>query len=76
MSVKTTLLKAIGVETLKLIALTVVVSTFLKSIIDVDRSYDTWVYHLPFAARIWGIVPAQMYAFEPNEEVRFDGFPS
>lgn len=70
------LLKAITVETcLKLVALLVVVSMFLKSIIDVDPHYDTWVYHLPFAARLWGIVPAQMYAFEANEEVRFDGFP-
>ena len=69
-------IKNIGVEIfLKLVALIVIISTFLKSIIDVDGSYDTWTYHLPFAARIWGIVPAELYGLENHEEYRFDGFP-
>ena len=69
-------IKNFGIETcLKFIALIFAISIFLKSIIDVDGSYDTWTYHLPFAARIWGIVPAELYGFEPNEELRFDGFP-
>ena len=68
--------KNLGIETgLKLIALILIVSIFLKSIIDVDKQWDTWVYHLPFAARIWGIVPAEMYTLETHEEYRFDGFP-
>ncbi|MGF1478909.1 MAG: hypothetical protein ACFB4I_05400 [Cyanophyceae cyanobacterium] len=78
MSIKKTklFLPTISIEVcLKLVALLVVVLMFFKSIIDVDRSYDTWVYHLPFAARIWGIVPAEIYGFEPHEEARFDGFP-
>ncbi|MDJ0690518.1 MAG: hypothetical protein QNJ41_18660 [Xenococcaceae cyanobacterium MO_188.B32] len=69
-------IKNFGIETcLKLIALILTTSTFLKSIIDVDKQWDTWVYHLPFAARIWRIVPAEFYGLENHEEHRFDGFP-
>jgi hypothetical protein len=42
---------------------------------DVSMAWDVWYYHLPFAARIAGIVPAAEYAFEPLNEARFDGFP-
>lgn len=61
--------------TLRAVAIIVIISTFLKSIIDVDRSFDTWLYHLPFAARIWGIVPETSYIFEDFIQGRFDGFP-
>ena len=60
---------------LKLIALIVTISIFLKSIIDIDPSYDTWTYHLPFAARIWAIVPGEIYRFEPVFDEFFNGFP-
>ena len=63
----------LGLETiLKAIALIVTISIFLKGIIDVDGTYDTWGYHLPFAARIWGIVPAEQFI---HMEERFRGFP-
>ena len=65
----------IGLETfLKLIALVVIISIFLKSIIDIDPHYDTWWYHLPFAARIWGIVPREVFLLENTQELRFEGF--
>jgi hypothetical protein len=71
-----------GTFFLKLIALIAIIGVFLKGIIDVDSnpnnvlsSWDSWNYHLPFAARIWGIVPPEMYLFESHEEYRFDGFP-
>ena len=57
---------------LKVIAGVVAFSVFLKAIIDVDFAFDTWGYHLPFAARIWQIVPAEQYI---NMEERFNGFP-
>ncbi len=60
---------------LNIAALIVVIALFIKSLIDVDRSYDSWWYHLPFAARIWGIVPATSYAFQDFLEARYDGFP-
>ena len=60
---------------LSAIALTVLVSIFLKAIIDVDRNYDVGWYHLPFAARIWGIVPASSFLSENLIEYRYEGFP-
>jgi hypothetical protein len=60
----------------KLAALILTVSTFFKSIIDVGRKdFDSWWYHLPFAARIWQIVPEDSYGFEDNMESQFQGFP-
>ena len=50
--------RQLGLETvLLLIAIAITSSIFLKAIIDLDINYDPWWYHLPFAARIWGIVP-------------------
>ncbi|WP_319419572.1 hypothetical protein [Pleurocapsa sp. FMAR1] len=57
---------------LKAIACILTISVFLKGMIDVDGTFDTWGYHLPYAARIWGIVPAEQFI---NMEERFRGFP-
>jgi hypothetical protein len=57
---------------LEIFTLIITSSIFLKGIIDVDPSFDTWGYHLPFAARLWNIVPAEQYI---NMESRFAGFP-
>ncbi|MGF1539129.1 MAG: hypothetical protein ACFCU5_01550 [Pleurocapsa sp.] len=68
--------KNINIETvLKLAAIAVFISIFLKAIIDIDTNYDTWWYHLPFAARIWGIVPPDIYLAEDAIEYRYEGFP-
>ncbi|MEL7075549.1 MAG: hypothetical protein AAGM46_06450 [Cyanobacteria bacterium J06582_2] len=69
--------RQLGIETiLSAIATIIVTAIFLKAILDVDTNYDPGWYHLPFAARIWGILPKSMFIgdekwFEP----RFDGFP-
>ena len=60
---------------LSFIAIVIAVSIFLKAIIDIDTNYDIGWYHLPFAARIWGIVPENMYISENLIEHRYDGFP-
>lgn len=60
---------------LSLIAIIVAVLIFLKAIIDIDANYDVGWYHLPFAARIWGIVPKNSYIAENLIEHRYDGFP-
>ncbi len=60
---------------LSIIALVITISIFLKAIIDVDTNYDVGWYHLPFAARIWGIVPEKAFISENLIEHRFDGFP-
>ena len=60
---------------LGLIAIVVAGSILLKAIFDLDTNYDVGWYQLPFAARIWGIVPADMYLGENLIEHRYDGFP-
>lgn len=69
--------RRLGIEVvLYSVAITLVTSVFLKAVLDIDNNYDPGWYHLPFAARIWGILPQEMFTgdekwFEP----RFDGFP-
>ncbi len=69
--------RQLGIEAiLSIVAIALTVSVFLKVILDIDNNYDPGWYHLPFAGRIWGILPREMFTgdekwFEP----RFDGFP-
>ncbi|MEM7594674.1 MAG: hypothetical protein AAF383_24775, partial [Cyanobacteria bacterium P01_A01_bin.83] len=61
---------------LNLAATLLVIAVLLKAVIDIDTNYDPGWYHLPFAGRIWGIIPKEMFIgdeewFEP----RFEGFP-
>jgi hypothetical protein len=42
---------------------------------DVSQAYDVWYYHLPFAARLGGIMDAKAYAFSADNQARFEGFP-
>lgn len=60
---------------LSAIAIIIATLIFLKAIIDIDTNYDVGWYHLPFAARIWGIVPAESFLSENLIEHRYDGFP-
>ena len=57
------------------LAAAVALGTFLKAILDVSTTWDVWYYHLPFAARIWGIVPDDVYALSAQNQHRYDGFP-
>ncbi|MEM6613719.1 MAG: hypothetical protein AAF652_15960 [Cyanobacteria bacterium P01_C01_bin.72] len=60
---------------LKAIALVALLLIFLKAFIDVDNNYDVGWYHLPFAARIWGIISPESFLSEDLIEYRYDGFP-
>ena len=60
---------------LSAIALIVALTIFLKAFIDIDTNYDAGWYQLPFAARIWGIVPAESFLSEDVIEYRYLGFP-
>ncbi len=60
---------------LSLIALTIATSIFLKAFFDMDTNYDVGWYHLPFAARIWGIIPADSFTSGDKVEYRYLGFP-
>lgn len=60
---------------LSAIALGLVISIFLKAVINLDTGYDAGWYHLPFAARIWGIIPKDSFITEKSIEYRYEGFP-
>ena len=47
----------------------------VEALHDVSQAWDVWYYHLPFAARIAGIVPAKEFAYDPMNQARFEGFP-
>ncbi|MCA9799650.1 MAG: hypothetical protein KC474_08860, partial [Cyanobacteria bacterium HKST-UBA04] len=49
---------------LTLVAIGVLVILGLKSALELDRWFDTWSYHLPFAARLWGIVGPDQFDFQ------------
>jgi hypothetical protein len=47
----------------------------IKALVDYDPSWDSWYYHLPYAGRLWGIVPAASYRMERDLEAYYLGFP-
>ena len=63
------------INILKIIALAAISGVFLKAVIDVDGSWDTWMYHLPYAARLWGFSTPSDYLMHYGLEERFEGFP-
>jgi hypothetical protein len=42
---------------------------------DVSQAFDSGYYHLPFAARLAGVVDEHEYVFNSANEARFSGFP-
>ncbi len=47
----------------------------VRAVFRVDQSWDTWMYHLPFAARLWGVVPEAAFGMPAYLEDRYDGVP-
>ena len=62
-------------RSLTVLAWALMLSMLAAALHDVSMAWDVWYYHLPFAARIWGIVPAHDFAYDPMNQARFDGFP-
>lgn len=60
---------------LAVVATALFVSMGAAAVHDVSKAWDVWYYHMPFAARIAGLVDARTYAFSATNEVRFSGFP-
>jgi hypothetical protein len=60
---------------LRVAAIALAVSLSVAAWHDVSKAWDTWAYHLPFAARIAGIVGPDAYVFSVDNEQRFAGFP-
>lgn len=47
----------------------------LRALLHVDDSWDTWAYHLPFAARLWNIVPRSSFEMDDHLELLFRAYP-
>lgn len=60
---------------LQLAALGLLAMLLVKAIFDVDNHFDSWWYHLPWAARLAGLIGPDTFLFEPIAAVRFEGFP-
>jgi hypothetical protein len=46
-----------------------------RALLRADPSWDTWMYHLPFAGRLWGIVTPGEHILPPYLEDRYRGVP-
>ncbi|MFO0757907.1 MAG: hypothetical protein U0359_15530 [Byssovorax sp.] len=60
---------------LSIAAFGLLASIALAALHDVSSAWDNWYYHLPFAARLAGIVPPEHYAFHPLNQARLAGYP-
>jgi hypothetical protein len=60
---------------LQALALVLALSTGFSGLHDVSRAWDVWYYHLPFAARLVGLVGPGDYVFHPANQSRLAGFP-
>ncbi len=58
-----------------LAALGILLALALRAAVSIDGSHDTWWYHLPWAARLAGLMPADGYTFDAATEARYAGFP-
>jgi len=65
-----------GPLALKGVAIVLLILLGRKALVDVDlHNYDSLGYHLPFAARFWGITPAGKFLFQDRLEPIYQGFP-
>ncbi len=53
----------------------VLLSTLATAVHDVSYAWDVWYYHLPFAARLVGLLPKDAFVFHAANEARFAGLP-
>jgi hypothetical protein len=60
---------------LQALALALAASTLVTALHDISTTWDVWYYHMPFAARIWGIVPPEAFAFHALDQARYEGYP-
>ncbi len=60
---------------LQIFAGAIVVGLIVSSFSNVSKAWDVWSYHLPFAARIAGIVGPDTYVFGSDNQHRYEGFP-
>jgi hypothetical protein len=56
-------------------ALAIAASVLFAGWHDASHGYDIWYYHLPFAARLVGLIDPATYAFSGDNAARYSGFP-
>jgi hypothetical protein len=49
-------------------------SMLAAAVHDASQAWDVSYYHLPFAGRLVGLLPASSYVFSPANEARYQGF--
>ncbi|MEB3312051.1 MAG: hypothetical protein VKJ02_17635 [Snowella sp.] len=47
----------------------------IRCFIQIDGNGDTWMYQLPFAARMWNLVTAENYLMDADRELLYETFP-
>lgn len=47
----------------------------IRCFIQIDGNGDTWMYQLPFAARMWGLVTPENYLMDSDRELLYATFP-
>jgi hypothetical protein len=50
-------------------------SMLLTALHDASQAWDVGYYHLPFAGRLGGLLPASEYVFSGANSARYQGFP-
>lgn len=60
---------------LRVLALAALAGTAAGALHDVSQAWDSGYYHLPFAARLVGMLPEAAFTFHPANRARFAGFP-
>jgi hypothetical protein len=68
-------IRAAATRALQAIAIALAASTLIAALHDVSSAWDVWYYHLPFAARLAGLLPADAYVFHASNAARLAGFP-
>lgn len=59
---------------MKWVSVLVLVLIAIKSLVDVDKAWDVWSYHMPFAGVLWGMTSPETLLFDSDIQVRFEGF--
>lgn len=53
----------------------VVLALCARALVRPDPEWDAWAYHLPFAARLWDIVPRSSFELDQHLELLFRAYP-
>ncbi len=57
------------------LALLLLASMLVAALHDASQAWDVAYYHLPFAGRLGGLLPASEYLFSSANQARYEGFP-